>query len=219
MIFSTDTSIRRIRSTIYKFLPPGTVSWGDFHAEAGRNATNDIEVKWFRPARSAMYEAGEITDPDLEFDETLLLCGWNHFSGDTVAVAAGERVQVEVGHASGGTEGNTYAAVSNVASTDLGGEDFSDTAAWTDVTDALTRELEDLGSYRALFLIYRYLANDQQGGGAFEKQRDYFEAQYEKELAARIAAGIGYDWDSSGAIAEDEKIPAQLHRARSVVVW
>lgn len=81
-------------------------------------------------------------------------------------------------------------------------------------------QFKDLGIYKALFLIYRYLAKDTVENDAFAIQRDYYEKQYNLELNRLIESGITYDWDNSGLIDDNEKfVTAQTGLVKSVVTW
>lgn len=228
MIFSVDTDLTKIRATILTYLPTGSTSWDDYHREAGVRVASDIENVWYRQALQARYES--VSDPNFistqlkylleiyPFDSTLLGAGWHYRSTETTAVNSGERVRVATGHDSGGTVGNIYQSSIDRTSSDLEDMDFTG-VGWTDVTSSLSSIVDDAACYKTLFLIYRFIANDQSDIDAFEKQRDYFSKEYEKELKSIFQVGIPYDWDESGTVDEDEKDSVSIRGKQLQVVW
>jgi len=86
------------------------------------------------------------------------------------------------------------------------GYDWRSTAFDATLLLSASTQLLDLSCYKTLFLIYRYLAQDTTfERDAYGQQRDYWEAQYDKELQRVLQKGLDYDWDSSGAIDDAEK--------------
>lgn len=214
MIYSLDYQLEQIRYNVLKFLPDSDSSFDQYHSEAGRILEKDLEVSWYR---NAVLENTGQSAIDFPFDPLLMFCGWNYTSDKTTAVEVNQRVLVEQAHTSGGTVGNIYASTSALPETNLRTIDFT---TWTDKTSVLTDDLQDLACYKTLYLIYRFLANDQAEVGSFEKQRDYFDSLYKEEFEKVLNRGVPYDWDESGAIDSDEKGVAQQVQSRSLsVVW
>jgi hypothetical protein len=76
-------------------------------------------------------------------------------------------------------------------------------------------QLKNLASYKALEMIYDYLATETQEPGAFERFRDHYARKFADELEEVLSIGIDYDWDASGAVSSDEKhviVPRTLYR-------
>ena len=66
-----------------------------------------------------------------------------------------------------------------------------DTTLFTD-----PEQFKRLSCYKTLVVIYLYLQKDSKEPDVFERERVLFTKFYAEELAAVIAQGIGYDWDS-----------------------
>lgn len=64
-------------------------------------------------------------------------------------------------------------------------------------------QLKDLGVFKALELIYEYLAKDSEEDN-YMKLRDRYYKTYRDELKSVIALGIDYDWDANGILDNDE---------------
>jgi hypothetical protein len=210
MIFCLDSDLARIRSSVMRFLPTGQTGWGEFRSEAAGDVIRDLEDYWYAGAA----DLRSVLILDNPFDVSRLLCGWNFESDNTAAVAIGEIVRVVSGHESGGTVGGYYRKIlTDLTETDLTETDFSEDTEWEAVTDRAD-DLSALSCYRSLFLIYRFLAGDMpDSGDAFERQRDYFLAQYEKELARVLGRGLPYDWGDLPNVSEAVKI------RKTTVIW
>lgn len=210
--YSSDENLQAVRSTILNFYPTGITSWDDKHKEASIIIERDLERLWYRE-KSAFYGYDYTETP---FDYDLLLNSGFHFQSDaTTAVSIGQRVYVLSSHVAGGETKNCYRKITaDLPSTDLSTVDFSDTTAWTQFDN----QLKDLGVYQCLALIYRFIANDTAESDPFERERDYFFDQYNKEFQRVLDQGIWYDWDESGSIESDEKIPIGSVK-KTKVVW
>jgi len=75
-----------------------------------------------------------------------------------------------------------------------------------------TAALKRLACYKTLELIYLYLMKDSAEPDAFERQMHLFHDLYVEEFQKILSLGLGYDWDSSGAIDSDEKLAPQMRR-------
>ena len=88
---------------------------------------------------------------------------------------------------------------------------YQDKALSLGITDAfdparllVQTELNRLGVYKALELIYLFLMQDH-GNEAFKDQMKEFKSRYETEFEFVISSGLSYDWDGSGAVSQAEK--------------
>lgn len=222
MIFTTDDDLNLIRATLSDYLPENMNDWRIFHIEAGRKFLNDLEIKWFRRIRKQKYELVEITDDTIAFDPDLLFAGWDYQSDSgTVTVSQGDKIYCMASHTEGGIKDHIYQYLTDGSEElSLFTTDFSDVSIWEDITDNLNDTYRDVSSYYTLFLIYRFLVNDQSETGVFEEQRDYFLDEYYKELNRLLGEqGILYDWDEDGILDEIEELEMAEKKIRLVVRW
>jgi hypothetical protein len=209
--FSADSDLTRIRASVMNLTPSGVSGWGDFHSEAARDVINDLRDFWY----SGEADRRAVSVSESPFDVSAFPCGWDYTSEETAHVFAGEWVKVLDGHDAGGTAGGFYLKTGeSLPETDLALVDFSDTLAWEDISAGIRNDVRYLTCYRALFLIYRYLAGDMpEKGDAFERQRDYFLGEYEKELGRVLQRGLPYDW-GDGPVQE-----AGATVRKTTVIW
>ena len=73
-------------------------------------------------------------------------------------------------------------------------------------------QLRRLSVFKALELAYLFLMKDAIEPDAFERQKGTFKGMYQEELKEVLTAGLDYDWDGSGDIADTEKSAPQLRR-------
>jgi len=71
-----------------------------------------------------------------------------------------------------------------------------------------------LSCYKTLELIYTSLMLDTAEPDGFKDQRMIFADLYREELSRILSTGLGYDWDSSGAIESDERLQPRYRRLR-----
>ena len=92
------------------------------------------------------------------------------------------------------------------------GIDPTETQFDSDLVD--TTYLVRLSCYKVLELIYTTLMLDTAQPDGFKDQRAIFADLYKEELARILATGLGYDWDSSGAVEPDERLQPRYRRLR-----
>lgn len=71
-----------------------------------------------------------------------------------------------------------------------------------------------LSAYKTLELIYTAIMLDTAQPDGFKDQRAIFAELYKEELSRILATGLGYDWDSSGAVEPDERLQPRYRRLK-----
>lgn len=73
-------------------------------------------------------------------------------------------------------------------------------------------QIKRLACYKSLQLCYLHLMKEAPEPDAFERQMNTFKKLYADELVEVLAAGLDYDWDSSGAIDSGERAEPVIRR-------
>lgn len=204
MQYLDKDSLENIRAGITSMAPQTDIDWKSKIFEATKIILTDLKYSWW-PQICINKGLGTAV-----FDQSRLLAGWDYTSLDTCTqLIAGQRVKVMPEHTAGGNASSVYKVISitPVIVPALWNTDFSDTAVFEDVTEQLTDDISNLIAYKALYLIYRYLAADQEKMNTFAEQRDYFEALYEREWLMMQKRGLPrYDFDDSKTFTAEETV-------------